>query len=289
MDSKKYLFLFLMKFAFLIFELEMIELHDGGKIGMSSDGLGHGSSFFIELPLYKKFDMNSDNSIAAEEKPHNPRKIFPMLFEYSEMDRSLSDFKHLRRKSAIENEELFKTQEDKKIFSGSVELVVDEASIFAITNQSFKLKPEWEKGLSFLTVDDSLSFRKITKRLLCNMGHSVEQAIDGLDFLEKLNIHHSAIDENDIENKNTSFIFPHYEIILIDNNMPNMCGPEATKIARAHGYKGIILGVTGNVNKEQIDEFIEHGVDAVFPKPLSMEDLTNTVKRLLNLQYGNLI
>jgi CheY-like chemotaxis protein len=141
-------------------------------------------------------------------------------------------------------------------------------------------KPSWEAGLNFLTVDDSLSFRKMTKKLLCNMGHTVEQAVDGLDFLEKLNIH--VRDENDIENNNTSIIFPHYDVILIDNNMPNMCGPEATKIARAHGYKGIILGVTGNVNKEQIDEFIEHGVDAVFPKPLNMEDLTNTVKLMLD-------
>jgi CheY-like chemotaxis protein len=76
-------------------------------------------------------------------------------------------------------------------------------------------------------------------------------------------------------------MFPRFDVILMDNNMPNMCGPEATKIARSHGYKGIILGVTGNVNKEQIDDFLEHGVDDVFPKPLNMDQLTKTVRHLL--------
>jgi hypothetical protein len=47
------------------------------------------------------------------------------------------------------------------------------------------------------------------------------------------------------------------------------------------GYKGIIIGVTGNVNKEQIDEFMDHGADDVFPKPLNMEQLANTIHRLM--------
>jgi CheY-like chemotaxis protein len=43
----------------------------------------------------------------------------------------------------------------------------------------------WESGLRFLVVDDTLTNHKMTVRMLSNFGHSVDQAIDGRDFLSK--------------------------------------------------------------------------------------------------------
>ena len=37
-----------------------------------------------------------------------------------------------------------------------------------------------------------------------------------------------------------------FDLILCDNIMPNMCGPEAVALMRKIGYRGPIFGVTGN-------------------------------------------
>lgn len=51
-----------------------------------------------------------------------------------------------------------------------------------------------------------------------------------------------------------------------------MTGPEATKEIRKLGYHSVsIIGVTGNVMKEDIDHFIACGADNVFEKPLNMD------------------
>ena len=60
-----------------------------------------------------------------------------------------------------------------------------------------------------------------------------------------------------------------YAMILMDNSMPVMSGPDATKAIRAAGYKGLIFGVTGNVVAEDVAAFMESGVDRVFAKPFS--------------------
>jgi CheY-like chemotaxis protein len=253
---------------------------------MSSDGLGFGTTFYIELPLHKKIiaDSSSSNlpSLSFEEKSRSSRKIYPMYTECSVSDRKLPSIP-LTKKNSDREEKYLKEEENlfsKKQLLDVIEL--DENFIETVDIKSVEYKPSWETGLTFLTVDDSLPFRKMTNKLLSNMGHTVQHAVDGIDFLEKLNIHFpSSFDQCDIEN---TIHFPKYDVILIDNNMPNMCGPEATKIARAHGYKGIIFGVTGNVNKDQIDDFMEHGVDDVFSKPLNMESLAAAIKRLLTAE-----
>ena len=40
-------------------------------------------------------------------------------------------------------------------------------------------------------------------------------------------------------------IVKQYDLILCDNIMPNMCGPEAVALMRKIGYRGPIFGVTG--------------------------------------------
>ena len=50
-----------------------------------------------------------------------------------------------------------------------------------------------------------------------------------------------------------------------------MCGAEATRLIRQLGYKGLIVGVTGNSQQSDIDEFTAAGVDKVMTKPLDIE------------------
>lgn len=49
-------------------------------------------------------------------------------------------------------------------------------------------------------------------------------------------------------------------------------------------YKGIVLGVTGNVMKDEITDFIAMGVDFVIHKPLTVEAFE---KAMLQLYRGS--
>lgn len=49
-----------------------------------------------------------------------------------------------------------------------------------------------------------------------------------------------------------------------------MHGPEATVELRKAGYKGAVIGVTGNVLQDDVDHFIRSGADAVLAKPLNI-------------------
>ena len=53
--------------------------------------------------------------------------------------------------------------------------------------------------------------------------------------------------------------------------MPRMRGTEAAQRIRELGYKGIIIGVTGNALPEDVKDFIDHGADAVIPKPFDID------------------
>ena len=69
-----------------------------------------------------------------------------------------------------------------------------------------------------------------------------------------------------------------FDVILMDDNMPNLSGPEATAAIRAHGYTGLIFGVTGNTFTDQIEDFKSKGADMVFAKPLNMKELHEAIK-----------
>ena len=68
-------------------------------------------------------------------------------------------------------------------------------------------------------------------------GHTCSEAADGLEAI--------AMVKEKIDHANGGNGKP-FDAILMDFIMPNMDGPTATKEIRALGYRGPILGVTGN-------------------------------------------
>lgn len=53
---------------------------------------------------------------------------------------------------------------------------------------------------------------------------------------------------------------------------------EAARIIRNLGYRGLIIGVTGNCLKDDVDKFMEAGADCVFAKPFRDKDLTSLLQ-----------
>jgi CheY-like chemotaxis protein len=68
-----------------------------------------------------------------------------------------------------------------------------------------------------------------------------------------------------------------FDIVFMDNIMIHMHGPEAAQLMRSNGFKGLIVGVTGNV----MAHYLASGADCVLDKPVNVEDLTIVLKKLL--------
>jgi CheY-like chemotaxis protein len=113
------------------------------------------------------------------------------------------------------------------------------------------------KKLRILVVDDSAVCRKSTARILKLHHHYVDEADDGIEciFLVQL-----AADYNEEP----------YDCTIMDDDMPNMTGHEATKILRAKGFDDLkIIGLTGNLNDERLQDFRDCGADVVVRKPIN--------------------
>ena len=110
---------------------------------------------------------------------------------------------------------------------------------------------------TFLVVEDSTFSRRMMRRLLESYFNCT--CVDVSDGQEAVN----AI-------KQMMYTGATYDLITIDYQMPNMDGPRAVKAVRDLGYEGVIVGLTGDTSQSSIEEFISHGANVVFTKPLDI-------------------
>jgi CheY-like chemotaxis protein len=75
-----------------------------------------------------------------------------------------------------------------------------------------------------------------------------------------------------------------YNVILMDDNMPNMNGSEAVEIIRQYGYRGLIVGISGDVDPACIERFKKKGVDDVMSKPIDVDKLKMNIEQFLRSQ-----
>jgi CheY-like chemotaxis protein len=131
------------------------------------------------------------------------------------------------------------------------------------------VKPEAEvtKSLLILVVDDSTANRKMMLRMLKIAGHTAVQAEDGLAAVREISLMLMKRQEGDV-------VYAQYDAVLMDSEMPNMCGPEATAGMRALGFLGPIIGVTGN---EDHASFKDAGADLVLMKPVKLADVQEAI------------
>lgn len=131
----------------------------------------------------------------------------------------------------------------------------------AISAEAQRLKRLYDKRA--LIVDDSPTNRKFVNRLLRTKISTRDEAEDGKVAVEMVAASMAA--------------GAPYDVILMDYVMPVMDGPTATELIRKNGYKGVILGVTGNGHQAEIDLFRNAGADKILVKPLSADQFTATL------------
>ncbi|MFC1733732.1 PAS domain S-box protein [candidate division KSB1 bacterium] len=117
------------------------------------------------------------------------------------------------------------------------------------------------KSLSILVAEDNLINQKVISASLKQMGHKVTIADNGIKTIELFNQQE-------------------FDLILMDVQMPEMDGIEATKRIReieTHQNKEniIIIALTANAMKEDKEKCLEAGMNHYLSKPFKNSDLIN--------------
>ena len=117
-----------------------------------------------------------------------------------------------------------------------------------------------------MIVDDSLTVRRITSRLLTREGFDVVAAKDGIDALELLQTETP-------------------DVILLDIEMPRMDGFEFTKKIKSDPtYAGIpIVMITSRTAEKHRNRAKELGVELYLGKPFQEEELLTNLREMLAL------
>jgi chemosensory pili system protein ChpA (sensor histidine kinase/response regulator) len=124
----------------------------------------------------------------------------------------------------------------------------------AVSSDSVSVLP------TVMVVDDSLTVRKVTGRLLAREGYEVITAKDGVDALEQL------LD-----------VLP--DVMLVDIEMPRMDGFDLTRNVRADArLKGIpIIMITSRTANKHRNYALEIGVNQYLGKPYQEEELLEII------------
>ncbi len=121
------------------------------------------------------------------------------------------------------------------------------------------------KSLKILLVEDNLINQKVASHSIKKNGHQLDIANDGIEAVKKF-------EDNE------------YDLILMDIQMPNMNGYEATqairKIEQEENKKAIkIIAMTANALKGEREKCLELGMDGYLSKPFKQEALVNVINQ----------
>lgn len=130
------------------------------------------------------------------------------------------------------------------------------------------------RSLRILVADDTEINRELAMELLKARGHSTVGVADGRQALAAL--------EN-----------AHFDVVLMDEVMPEMNGLEATRAIRqkesSSGQHQVIIGLSGNATKEDEKRCIEAGEDAYLSKPFDMHKLFQVIESSAPETAGEII
>ncbi len=156
----------------------------------------------------------------------------------------------------------------KKLHNKLIELLSAKKEIEAPQKKTETQTPEKDTTTRILLVEDKPENQALIRKMIEAVGYLCIQTAD--DGLEALNAE-----------KETPF-----EIILMDVQMPNMNGLEATKAIRKHTQsrkKPWIIGLTAGVTREEKDLMEESGMNDLLPKPMKLDQLQTILNKAKDL------
>ncbi|MCX6632259.1 MAG: ATP-binding protein [Candidatus Solibacter sp.] len=133
----------------------------------------------------------------------------------------------------------------------------------AVEQANWPLRP-----LNVLVAEDNLVNQKVVTRLLEKQGHRVTLAGSGREAIEKL-------------------LLGGFDLILMDVQMPEMTGLEATEAIRraecGSGHHIPILALTAHAMKGDRERCLSSGMDWYVSKPIRPRELLDAMHRVISL------
>ena len=115
--------------------------------------------------------------------------------------------------------------------------------------------------LDILSVDDNLIINQIQSGIVEGLGHRVQRAMSGEAALALL-------------------ATQHFDVVLMDIQMPNMDGLQTTQAMRARGIKTPVIAVTGHDTAEDVASFKLAGMNGFVAKPIQSDLLAVELARV---------
>ena len=159
---------------------------------------------------------------------------------------------------------------------GSVVMILDMAAIARINTRmqpvDLPARKQTENRLIVMVVDDSITVRKVTTRLLERNGFKVLTAKDGIDALGQL-----------------QETVP--DMMLLDIEMPRMDGFElATHVRNDEQLKHIpIIMITSRTGDKHRERAAEIGVNNYLGKPYQENDLLDSIHRIIGVSEAGAV
>ncbi|HWD19997.1 MAG TPA: response regulator [Verrucomicrobiae bacterium] len=113
-----------------------------------------------------------------------------------------------------------------------------------------------------LVVDDSGLARRLTRQMLEQMGHAVEEAADGATALER-------------------YVINRPDVIVLDMVMSGMYGLEVLIKLRELNPQLPVIIATADIQKSTRDQVREAGAAAIVNKPIKREELEDVMAKIL--------
>ena len=133
-----------------------------------------------------------------------------------------------------------------------------------IANKPRKAAPSSHVG-TILVADDAVEVRKTVASVLESLGHTVIQAFDGIDAIEKFYAHQEDI-----------------SLVISDIVMPRMDGVDSVLEMRKTYSELPVIFMTGyDAPKEKTKKILDNETSLLLNKPFKTSELSKTVNRLL--------
>ncbi len=146
--------------------------------------------------------------------------------------------------------------------------LMDRHNVVDNTTISMEKTKQPEFSGNVLVAEDVKTNQILVKSLLNKIGLTVTIAEDGREAVEK------ALNQE-------------FDLILMDIQMPNMNGYEATQALRQKGITTPIIAQTANAMKGDDNKCLEAGCDDYLPKPIDRKELLEKLKKYLHSDTAN--